>query len=1290
MKALSKISLVIAMAGAAYLAGSRASAQVTWPETIATWSFSGVTANNGGTPPAPYTNNTVPPGGENVIIFPVTKGAGVGTTTGSDDYGGNTWTNTTEASAIATSNYMSYAIQAASGYSISFSTNFVYLHASSTGPHNVELQYSSDGVTYVDVTPLTIASGTTSVVWTNNLSTNAFLQDIPSTTTNYFRFVAWGGTGTAGTFYLYDPPPAGTAVGTNDLVIQGSLSSPAVNPPTDLVVTPTNVIANAGQTVGFTVSAAGYPASYAWYQIANSATNPVSGATSATLTLANVLGGNAGNYFVVLDNSAGSATSAVVTLIITNDPIIRVQPSDTYGLTDGTVDFSVQAFGTAPISYQWYFTDTNGDLIAPANNGSTTASGAVIAGQGTGLISLSDIQASDRTNFVVVISNTYGSQTSSVASLLDVTNVYFTYEPPYLEINPPITPIAFWDFNGSIFTNTALNPSSIATPSPYLGAGTAMAVGACVDPGTSPFSGAVDPNDNPGFDLILPGIDHLPNFSWGTDNYPLNSSNKQNGVQFNVSTVGAKNILLTYDSRVSATASDYERVQYTTNRTTWIDYPSSSTFGTSSTTYVSYQNDFSGFPGVANNPNFGVRIVTEVQYTATYGIIATNGLTNYVGTGNSYLSGASATAAAGTVTYDLVGLFGDAITNNNAPPVISPFTNAITLQVITNTTFETTLDTVPVTNVFTVSGDANPANFTYSAVSLNPATVNPTFAISVNSAGVGTMVITPNTVEGANAAAGPIVMSVTDTNGDVTKAWFDLTLVPANPAPTNTLTLLTETNTLVNTALAIPFRVGSVSNSVHQFTYVTSSGNNTVVPSANVVVVTNGIGTPTNPVVTITPANNQLGVAIISVTVNDNNATDPKNTEANVQFMVRPNTNVLAIDYFNYDASGALDTVAGGFWSHLSGNFHQMQVSSSPSGGSVTLDTVNNTENLQTPLIGAPYATNSGAILYYSFFVNLPGTEVPTANGTYITAFNDGSGNTADVNDLLVVATNGAAPGYYRIGIANDGGATAESAAMFPQDLAYGSNYLIVTSLSVTNGKSTVWLNPTNSASPHVSAAVDSGTVAYKVADFELRESGADAGAVDVSYVKVGTTFNSVLQLPVINFAPTYIVPFGSTFTLPVTNLSATAGWTDPNSLILSLIDVGPTSFNGTNVTTDGLNIYYGGGVVSYDNFNYTISDGYFTASSSVFLKPVLQMNGAETVNVHGNPVISGTSPVGAANFTYGMEDTTNLLTGPWIEAGNVTVGPTGTWNFTDLNHTNPPAIFYRIYFPDNPANPPQ
>src|SRR6202044_3598463 len=102
---------------------------------------------------------------------------------------------------------------------------------------------------------------------------------------------------------------------------------------------------------------------------------------------------------------------------------------------------------------------------------------------------------------------------------------------------------------------------------------------------------------------------------------------------------------------------------------------------------------------------------------------------------------------------------------HNIAPVLSPFTNVLTGLIVTN---ETTLDTVPITNTFTVSGDSNPANFTYSAVSLNPSSVNPSFSIHVIPSGSGTIVLTPNGIS-QNVAAAPILVTVTDTNGDVTK-----------------------------------------------------------------------------------------------------------------------------------------------------------------------------------------------------------------------------------------------------------------------------------------------------------------------------------------------------------------------------------------------------------------------------------------------------------------------------------------------------------------------------------------
>lgn len=177
-----------------------------------------------------------------------------------------------------------------------------------------------------------------------------------------------------------------------------------------------------------------------------------------------------------------------------------------------------------------------------------------------------------------------------------------------------------------------------------------------------------------------------------------------------------------------------------------------------------------------------------------------------------------------------------------------------------------------------------------------------------------------------------------------------------------------------------------------------------------------------------------------------------------------------------------------------------------------------------------------------------------------------------------------------------------------------------------------------------------------------------------------------VLGPPVIATTVTNAVPSGATWQIAITNLAALAGWSDPNGYPLVLTNVDVASFNGTNVTTDGTNIYYGGAVTAADSFNYVISDGYLTATGEVDLVTATAQINTPTQNGAGNPTFSG---VGAANNVYGIEATKNLF-GPWLEVTNVTVGADGTWSFTDESQTNPPVLFYRIYYPDNSSNPPQ
>jgi len=82
----------------------------------------------------------------------------------------------------------------------------------------------------------------------------------------------------------------------------------------------TNVVANFNENAVFTALAIGAPGpAYQWkvYGTNSSpATNTIPAATNGTYTITNVQGTNAGNYFCVATNSAGSTNSAVATLFV--------------------------------------------------------------------------------------------------------------------------------------------------------------------------------------------------------------------------------------------------------------------------------------------------------------------------------------------------------------------------------------------------------------------------------------------------------------------------------------------------------------------------------------------------------------------------------------------------------------------------------------------------------------------------------------------------------------------------------------------------------------------------------------------------------------------------------------------------------------------------------------------------------------------------------------------------------------------------------------------------------------
>jgi len=329
------------------------------------------------------------------------------------------------------------------------------------------------------------------------------------------------------------------------------------------------------------------------------------------------------------------------------------------------------------------------------------------------------------------------------------------------------------------------------------------------------------------------GNDYPPlggaNYSWGTSNYPA-GLNKQCGVQFNVSTVNAKDISLSFDIRATTTASKYFRLQFTTNGTDFIDYPASDVIPSGDAgTYKSRNYSLVGFPNVANNLHFGVRIVTEFESTALYG---TTNDANYVGVTNAY-------SPNGTISYDLVTFNADAIAGSYSPPTIGAIAN---LTIPDNASSNITL---------TVSGDTTGA----AAQSLNQNVL--AAYVSGN-----TLTLSPNGVDGV----APILVTVMNANGDSAATWFYVTTVPANQPPT--ISGLMNTNMLENTNLTIPFTLWDDHTDMSAATPTVFSGNTTLVPNDGVHLTFGGAGT-TNRTLTITPVTNQFGTVPITVSASD-------------------------------------------------------------------------------------------------------------------------------------------------------------------------------------------------------------------------------------------------------------------------------------------------------------------------------------------------------------------------------------------------------------------------------------
>ena len=161
---------------------------------------------------------------------------------------------------------------------------------------------------------------------------------------------------------------------------------------------PQDVVANANESSGFSVTVSGVPPfNYEWlFNQSNLLTaNPggLTAKTSSTVIIPQAAPDNIGEYSVIISNYYGSVTSSVAQLYLA--PYIASPFSGAICIWGQTNMLGLKAWGSSDLSYQWYF---NGVAMAGATGSNYLLSG---------------IQFTNAGLYSVVVSSKYGSITNT-------------------------------------------------------------------------------------------------------------------------------------------------------------------------------------------------------------------------------------------------------------------------------------------------------------------------------------------------------------------------------------------------------------------------------------------------------------------------------------------------------------------------------------------------------------------------------------------------------------------------------------------------------------------------------------------------------------------------------------------------------------------------------------------------------------------------------------------------------------------------------------------------------------
>jgi hypothetical protein len=332
-----------------------------------------------------------------------------------------------------------------------------------------------------------------------------------------------------------------------------------------------------------------------------------------------------------------------------------------------------------------------------------------------------------------------------------------------------------------------------------------------------------------------------------------------------------------------------------------------------------------------------------------------------------------------------------------------------------------------------------------------------------------------------------VVLSLADSDGNRATRSFDVAVQQFNGPPyfvvgTST-NLISPTNTLLNSAVTIPFTVLDPESSPSNLTVNASIAGYSAGVLASAVL--NGSGPNTNLSVTVTPQAGVDGVGVVQLSCADPNG---NNTAVSFCVMIRSNASIIFVDHFEYSGSNTkLTDDAPQLWTRRNASAQSVFLRSGTdpvSSAKVAWIRPNSgAEDLGAPLIGETYGTGSRAVLYTRFSVTFadqaaggPGINIITNDspGNAFLRLSETGTSTTDFMNLILVTTNNATDpaNQFRLAVGNGEGV---SMTTYPSDLAKPVNLAtetgpitVVTRYTVTSGKAVMWVNAASEADPSV------------------------------------------------------------------------------------------------------------------------------------------------------------------------------------------------------------------------------